>query len=153
MTCPSPHRSLVLLAALVLLVAACGSSDDGDSETSTTATLPANVDFELFASDEGAGCALYVSVSEDSVGSDTDLRQMIWTGVVSTDAVECDFSDVIEVGLITVDGLDSYNQPDWSSAIEHGFFSVEGWDALVEDCYVLPIDEPCASQLESTFAE
>ena len=76
--------------------------------------------FEVFSSDEGAGCSVYVSVPEDAVRDNTDVRSMIWSGVVDEGFTTCGFSDVVEAGLISVEALDQYGQPDWTTVTEHG---------------------------------
>ena len=135
---------------------------DGD-DTPTTDDAPTDdtdapadeptieLDAEVFSIDEGAGCAVYVSVPEaDATG---DLRLLIWQGVVANDFSECGFSDVVEVGLLTVNGLDSYNQPDFSQTIEHVYYGVDGWDALVSDCYAVVLDGACTELLAASFSE
>ncbi|NCG37396.1 MAG: hypothetical protein GWP48_07725 [Actinobacteria bacterium] len=109
------------------------------------------VDFDIFSSDEGAGCAVYVSVSEADVGP--DIRALIWQGIVSTGFTDCGFSEVVEVGLLTVNGLDSYNQPDWSQTIQHGYFAVSDWDSLIANCYVPVVDDGCTAQIAASFTE
>lgn len=169
-----PYRSPMRLGsaalACVLVLAACSGSDDGEAAPATTASgdAPAptadagasvesvsfeSVPFEVFSSDEGAGCAVYVGVPADAVDDSTDLRAMIWSGVIDQDFTTCGFSDVIEVGAITVDGLDSYDQPDWAKVTEHGFFAVEGWDTLLDECHSLPITPSCREMIDASFTE
>jgi hypothetical protein len=173
----------VFLVALVALMAgSCSSGDDtgavdtGDStdpddtvlddtvpddtvpdDTVPDDTAPASggdgVAYEVFSSDEGAGCGVYVSVPSDAVDGSTDTRAMLWAGVVDQDFTTCGFSDVVEAGLITVNGLDDYNQPDWSTVEEHAFFTVTGWDALVADCHTDVLSDECASALEASLSE
>ena len=128
------------------------ATDDAGDASDTPADEPAiDLDAEVFSIDEGAGCAVYVSVPEaDATG---DLRLLIWQGVVTNDFSECGFSDVVEVGLLTVNGLDSYNQPDFSQTIEHVYYGVDGWDALVSDCYAVVLDGACTELLAASFSE
>ncbi|MDW3220741.1 MAG: hypothetical protein R8F63_19225 [Acidimicrobiales bacterium] len=167
---------LVLLLALGLLAAGCGddggdadpvadpdpaddsaadedgTGDDGAGDAADDGSdAPPAVDFEVFESDEGAGCAVYVSVPEDAIGD--DHRLLIWQGVVAQGFTTCGFSEVVEVGLLTVNGLDSYNQPDFSQTIEHSYFQVSGWDALVADCYTTDLGDACAAQLQAALTE
>lgn len=126
-----------------------GTDDDGTDDDGGAA--PADIAFEVFESDEGAGCAVYVSVPE--VAADGDHRSLIWQGVVAQDFTTCGFSDVVEVGLLTVNGLDSYNQPDFSQTIEHAYFQVTGWEALVADCYTPDLGDACTAQLQAALTE
>ena len=138
--------------------AAADGGDDADADADDPATddTPADdpgvdIDFEVFSIDEGAGCAVYVSVPEDDATG--DLRLLIWQGVVTNDFEACGFSDVVEVGLLTVNGLDSYNQPDFSQTIEHVYYGVDGWDTLVSDCYAVALDAGCTDLLAASFTE
>lgn len=115
--------------------------------------LIVGIDFELFSIDEGAGCAVYVSVPEAEVDAAGDLRVLIWQGVVASGFEECGFSDVIEVGLLTVNGLDSYDQPDFSATISHVYYGVDGWEALVADCYSLALTDACVDRLAASFLD
>lgn len=124
--------------------------DTDESATSELGVGPA-IDFELFSADEGAGCGVFVSVPEDAVTDDIDLRDLLWRGIVENEFTECGFSEVVEVGLITVDGLDNYDQPDWSMAVEHVFYSVSGWSDLVESCSIYPLDAACALMLQASL--
>jgi len=171
--------SMPLLIAL-LMVTSCGESEsttpDGPEDVSAAAeesdVAPADedvdedvdevveeadearvtaIDFEVFSSDEGAGCAVYVSIPEADVSG--DLRVLAWEGIVSQNFTECGFSEVVEIGLLTVNALDSYNQPDFSQSIEHAYFAVEGWDALVADCFRFDLDDACASMLAEALSE
>ena len=145
-------RQLFLLAALTAVIAgACGSGDDTNAEAPDVGS--AVTDYEVFSSDEGAGCGVYVSVPSDAVDAATDARAMIWAGLVSQDFTTCGFSDVVEVGLITVNGLDDYDQPDWSTVEEHAYFDVNGWETLVADCFDTAISDSCASALEESLTE
>lgn len=148
----------VLAVLVASAVAFVGCSDSSTPDVSGSVVDPATdagpaIDFQLFSSDEGAGCGVYVSVPEAVVTDGTDMRDLLWRGIVENDFTECGFSDVVEVGLITVDGLDNYNQPDWSTAVEHAFYSVSGWTELVESCSVYPLDTTCASTLQTSLAE
>ena len=124
-----------------------GTADDGSDDG---AAAP-DVDFEVFSVDEGAGCAVYVSVPENAATG--DLKVLIWQGVVAQEFTDCGFSDVVEVGLLTVNGLDEYNQPDFAQTVEHGYFAVEGWDGLLADCYAAVLDDACVAQVEAAFTE
>ena len=156
------------LPALILVLAfaaiACGGDDGGSDADSTSSlqnqedpsddgdtTAAPDTDYEVFSSDEGAGCAVYVSVPEDAATG--DLRAVIWRGVVTQEFTDCGFSDVVEVGLLTVNELDEYNQPDFSQTIEHGYFAVTGWDAMVADCYETELGDDCAAALQASFTE
>lgn len=162
---------LVGLAHVVFVAAACSGDSDapgtiasdepreitelGDDGASTTiassSATTTDIDFELFSSDEGAGCVVYVSVPEaDATG---DLRMLAWQGIVSQDFTECGFSDVVELGVLTVNALDSYDQPDFSQTLEHVYFSVRGWDALVTDCFELELSDDCLALLAASFIE
>jgi len=72
---------------------------------------------------------------------------------VAEDFRRCDFSDVEEVGLITVQALDEYEQPDWSTVIEHDFFAVQDWPKLVEQCFDSPLPQDCDMMLESLLTK
>lgn len=160
----------VLLISLLAMAGAACSGDDGASApeiTTTTATDTADtadttdtaapptdgIAYEVFSSDEGAGCGVFVSVPADAVDDATDARAMLWAGVVAQDFTTCGFSDVVEAGLITVNGLDDYNQPDWSTVEEHAFFGVSGWDELVADCHEAVLTDECAAALEASLTE
>lgn len=161
----------VLLALIAVLAASCGgdssepaettSSDDAavtdaasdsDDEPAAEADASASeVDFEVFSSDEGAGCSVYVAVPEGVVDGSTDVRGLLWDGVVSSGFTTCGFSDVVEAGLITVGALDSYGQPDWSTVTEHGFFGVDGWNDLLDSCGTAPLADTCSDQVNATL--
>ena len=173
-------RRLALVA--VLLLTSCGgtSTDTSASSTDTTeasqdeavveetvaTTAPTeavtseapamdaepSTDFELFASDEGAGCAVYIGVPEDAVDESTDVRALLWEGIVATEFTTCGFSEIVEVGLISVGSLDSYGQPDWSTVTEHGFFAVNGWDELIENCGSAPMADGCVDQVGAALS-
>jgi hypothetical protein len=153
-------RVTVVLVVLSLFAVAC-SGDEGEPSPAPTDDPPVEdvpveddqsaIAFELFSSDEGAGCAVYVSVAEEEVSD--DVRALIWQGVVTQEFTDCGFSDVVEVGLLTVQGLDSYNQPDFSQTIEHGYFAVANWEPLVADCYSTDLDDVCAATLRDAFTE
>jgi len=158
---PKSAPPVVLAVALALAAAACSSGDDAGADSDDTTTTAAaepelpdadlGVEAEIFSSDEGAGCVVYVSVPEDDASG--DLRAVIWQGVVAQDFTDCGFSDVVEVGLITVNGLDSYNQPDFAQTVEHAYFAVDGWDALVSDCYSAELDDACRTLLQTSLTE
>jgi hypothetical protein len=162
------RRFTLLIAALALFAAACGddggqtidsgdttvapdTTDSTDATDDATATV-SGVDYEIFSSDEGAGCGVFVSVPEDAVDG-VDARTLLWSGVVAQEFTTCGFSDVVEAGLITVNGLDEYNQPDWSNVVEHAYFGVAGWDDLVADCFDSAISSDCAAALEASLTE
>ncbi|MEZ5245856.1 MAG: hypothetical protein R2707_12220 [Acidimicrobiales bacterium] len=168
---------LFVVALLALTAGACSSGDDSGApdapddtvaddtvadetapdETAPDETAPASggdgIAYEVFSSDEGAGCGVYVSVPSDAFDGSVDARAMLWAGVVDQDFTTCGFSDVVEAGLITVNGLDDYDQPDWSTVEEHAFFSVTGWDALVADCHTEVLTDECAAALEASLSE
>lgn len=131
-------------------IASSGDDDVSADDTDASATST-DVNFELFSSDEGAGCAIYVSVPEaDATG---DLRMLAWQGIVSQGFTKCGYSDVVELGVLTVNALDSYDQPDFSETLEHIYFSVKGWDALVTDCFELELSDDCFALLVESFIE
>jgi len=132
-------------------VDAAGDDGEDDEGLDSSADVTVDVDFQLFSSDEGAGCVVYVSVAEADVSG--DLRLLIWQGVVSQEFTDCGFSDVVEVGLLTVNGLDDYDQPDFSDTIEHVYYGVDGWAVLIDSCYTLDPDDACVTLLASSLTE
>lgn len=160
------RNAVLLIALLAVAGAACSGDDDASTPDVTTTTATDTTDptdtaapssdgiaYEVFSSDEGAGCGVFVSVPADAVDEATDARAMLWAGVVAQDFTTCGFSDVVEAGLITVNGLDDYNQPDWSTVQEHAFFGVSGWDELVADCHEAVLTDECAAALEASLTE
>jgi len=175
----SAKASVIAALSLVLFTAAFGSSSEL-ADTATTAdqapaaaepadtqasaeetasddvaetSVVSAVDVDVFFSDEGAGCGIYVSVDEAAVTDAVDVRELLWLGIVNEDVRSCDFSDVEEVGLITVQALDEYEQPDWSSVIEHGFFGVNNWSQLVEQCFENPLPQGCNETLDAQLTQ
>ena len=163
MSTRTSRRRWLAAAGFSVILAACGSgaeteaadssaTPEADTDSGTSAEAVEPMSFEVFSSDEGAGCSVYVSVPEDAVRDNTDVRSMIWSGVVDEGFTTCGFSDVVEAGLISVEALDQYGQPDWTTVTEHGFFAVDGWNELLESCGQAPIPDSCAEQVTSTLS-
>jgi len=142
---------------LTVLLVGCATSDsDGPSDLSDVGEAEGaanDVAAEVFVADDGAGCALYVSVSEADALAAADQRALLWSGLVGENVKSCSFSDVVEVGLVTVEDLDSYNQPDWTTVIEHGYFSVENWTDLVDQCFTAELSSECRDLLAVSLTQ
>jgi len=142
-----------------MLMSACGgsaesadadASDQADARAAATSPL-VPFDGEVYSTDEGAGCGIYVSVDADQASNAGDLRQLAWQGIVTEQFSECEFSTVAEVGLITVNGLDEYGQPEWADVVEHAYFSVDSWESLVDQCFSLELSAECTTLLDANL--
>lgn len=162
---------LFMVAIVVAVLTGCGSDDDtttGETSSSvttnaepTTSSAPSTsaepetsstpeFESELFVTDDGVGCAVYVSVSESVGEAAPNQREMIWTALVDKDFQGC---EPTELGLLTVDELDEYDQPDWAQVVEHGYFEVSEWGQLVDSCFELPISTTCSDLLGANLSE
>ena len=152
MSTRTSRRPWLVAVGLFLVLAACGGGSEGETGDVSSTPNPEPVAFEVFSSDEGAGCSVYVSVPESAVDGDTDVRSMIWDGVVDSGFTTCGFSDVVEAGLISVEALDQYGQPDWTTVTEHGFFAVDGWNELLDSCGAAPVPDTCSEQVTTALS-
>ncbi|MEL6371027.1 MAG: hypothetical protein AAFY84_12250 [Pseudomonadota bacterium] len=141
-----PRFSTLLTCGGLLLVASCG--DQAESTTKTEAgRTTADFIADVFYEDDGTVCQLIVSIDPADASSPSTASLTAYQMLSSKGFQFCDGGKVESLNVVTVRGLDEYDQPDWSNTTEHHFFTLSlSLEELEAQCNELG-DEACARAL------
>ncbi len=147
--------------AALALCAACSKETAGDEPSVADASAPlveapmaaasreaaSDVITDVFYSDNGVSCDIVVSVDPVNAEDAASARLSAFRLLFERKFDVCDGGVPESVNVVSVRGLDEYDQPDWSNTDEHHYFLLAlGWEEFKTLC-AAPSSEDCVNAL------